>query len=107
MPDPIQGATTGIPLGVTTTGQAGASQQATDASAAQAAVAPATDQADVGQTEALLSSIIQAANKAPATDDAKVDALQQSIANGSYQVDSLAIAKKLMNLDNGSGEDGQ
>jgi flagellar biosynthesis anti-sigma factor FlgM len=107
MPDPIQGATTGIPLGVTTAGQAGASQQATDASAAQTAVAAATDQADVGQTEALLSSIIQAANNAPATDDAKVNALQQSIANGSYQVDSLAIAKKLMNLDNGSGEDGE
>jgi flagellar biosynthesis anti-sigma factor FlgM len=107
MSDPIQGATTSIPLGVTTTGQAGASQQVTGSTAAQTAVAPATDQANVGQTEALLSSIIRAANNAPATDDSKVNALQQSIANGTYQVDSLALAKKLMNLDNGSGEDGK
>jgi negative regulator of flagellin synthesis FlgM len=107
MPDPIQGVTTGIPLGVTTTGQAGASQQATDSSGAQTAAAAATDQADVGQTEALLSSIIQAANNAPAIDDAKVNALQQSIANGTYQVDSLAIAKKLMSPDSESGDGGE
>lgn len=106
MPDPIQGATTGIPLGVTNTGQTGTTQS-TDPNAASQTVAPATDNANVGQTEALLVQIMQAANNAPSVDEAKIGALQQAIQNGTYQVDPMAIAKKLMGLDTSSGGGGQ
>ena len=105
MPDPIQGVNSGLPVGVANTGQAGATQSADQPAAASSAAVAPTDAADVGQTEALLAQILQAANAAPATDDAKVEALQQSIANGTYQVDPMAIAKRLMNLDSGSGQD--
>ncbi len=106
MPDPIQGVTTNIPLGVGNTGQAGATQSAGEDAAAQT-VAPATDNADVGQTEALLVQIMQAANNAPSVDEARVNALQQAIQNGTYQVDSMAIAKKLMGLDGNSAGGGE
>jgi flagellar biosynthesis anti-sigma factor FlgM len=66
-------------------------------------VAPATDNADVGQTEALLVQIMQAANNAPSVDETRVNALQQAIQNGTYQVDSMAIAKRLMGLDGNPG----
>jgi flagellar biosynthesis anti-sigma factor FlgM len=107
MPDPINGVTTSIPLGVGNTGQTGAAQAAADDGATPQAVAPATDQADVGQTEALLAQIIQAANNAPSVDETRVNALQQQIQNGTYQVDSIAIAKKLMGLDSKPGENGE
>ena len=106
MPDPINGVTTSLPLGVGNAGQSGAAQGAADTTAPQP-VAPPTDQADVGQTEALLAQILQAANNAPGVDEAKVNALQQAIQNGTYQVDSLAIAKKLMGLDSTPGDDGK
>lgn len=106
MPDPIQGATTSIPLGVDSTGQTGATQS-TDSSTMSQAVVPPTDQADVGQTETLLAQIMQAANNAPAIDETKVNALQQAIQNGTYQVDSMAIAKKLMGLESNSGDGGE
>ena len=106
MPDPIQGVTTSIPLGVGNTGQTGATQAAGDNATSQI-VAPATDNADVGQTEALLVQIMQAANNAPSVDESRVNALQQAIQNGTYQVDSMAIAKKLMGLDGNSGGDGE
>jgi len=106
MPDPINGVTTNIPLGVGSAGQTGTTQAVDDGAAAQTVV-PATDQADVGQTEALLAQIIQAANNAPSVDETRVNALQQQIQNGTYQVDSMAIAKKLMGLDSKSGDDGE
>ncbi|HEY1794547.1 MAG TPA: flagellar biosynthesis anti-sigma factor FlgM [Stellaceae bacterium] len=108
MPDPINGVTANAPhisLGVGNAGQAGAAQAANDGAASQTA-APATDQADVGQTQALLAQIIQAANNAPGVDETKVNALQQAIQNGTYQVDPMTIAKKLMGLDSKPGEDG-
>ena len=106
MPDPINGVTTNIPLGVGNAGQAGTSQ-AVDNNATSQSAAPPTDQANVGQTEALLAQIIQAANSAPGVDETKVNALQQAIQNGTYQVDPMAIAKKLMGLDTSPGGDGK
>jgi len=112
MSDPIQGVNTSIPVsvapvGVATAGQAGATQSSGESPVpAQANVAPPVDQADVGTTQALLTTIIQVANNAPAIDEAKVNALQQAIAGGSYQVDPMTIAKKLLQLDSGSGSGG-
>jgi flagellar biosynthesis anti-sigma factor FlgM len=108
MPDRIQGitnSTANISLAVGNTGQTGGTQGADSGSSTQPAAA-ATDQADVGQTEALLAQILQAANNAPSVDENRVNALQQQIQNGTYQVDSMAIAKKLMGLDSAPGEDG-
>jgi flagellar biosynthesis anti-sigma factor FlgM len=107
MSDPIQGVNTSIPVGVATTAQAGASQSSGESPVpAQTNVAAPVDQADVGTTQALLTTIIQMANDAPAIDEAKVNALQQAIAGGSYQVDPMTIAKKLLQLDSGSGSSG-
>jgi flagellar biosynthesis anti-sigma factor FlgM len=107
MPDPIQGVTTNIPLGVGNAGQTSATQATDDGATAQTVAPAATDQADVGQTEALLAQIIQAANNAPSVDETRVNALQQQVQNGTYQVDSMAIAKKLMGLDSKPGDDGE
>lgn len=109
MPDPISGVTTN-PLGLGGTSQAGqtgqtGAAQAVDSGATSGTVVASTDQADVGGTEALLAQIIQVANNAPSVDETKVNALQQAIQNGTYQVDLLAIAKKLMGLDTNSGQD--
>jgi flagellar biosynthesis anti-sigma factor FlgM len=109
MPDPINGVTTNTPnisLGVGNAGQTAATQSVAGDAASQT-VAPATDQADVGGTEALLAQILQVANNAPSVDDTKVNALQQAIQNGTYQVDSMAIAKKLMGLASKPGEEDQ
>lgn len=108
MPDPIQGLSTSVPAGLTTgqTNAAAAAQTSgTSPDLSPATVAAPVDQADVGSTQALLTTIIQLANSAPAIDEAKVNALRQSIAGGTYQVDPMAIAKKLLEL--GSGGDAQ
>jgi len=105
MPDPITGVSNTNPVTPTnSTGQTG-SAQSTDAAAnaANAGNAPATaagtDLADVGQTEALLQSIIQAASNTPGIDQAKVAELQQAIASGAYQANPQSIAQKIVELE--------
>lgn len=104
MPDPIRGVTTTDPVAPTTSaGQAGAAQSTDGAAAANAANAqPASagvDLADVGQTEALLKTIIQAASNTPGIDQAKVAELQQAIASGAYQANPQSIAQKIVELE--------
>ena len=104
MPDPIRGVTTTTtdPVTPTTaTGQAGSAPSADAASAADVAASAAAgaDLADVGQTEALLRSIIQVASNTPGIDQTKVAELQQAIASGAYQVNPQAIAQKLAELE--------
>lgn len=102
MPDPIQGVNTAGPIGpVASTGQTGSAASA-DAvsSAASAGQAPSADLADVGQTEALLNTILQAASNVSGIDQAKVTELQQAIASGAYQADPQAIASKFVELEN-------
>ncbi len=93
MPDPIQGVNTTGPVGSTTStasvapakpaDQTESSAPADAASATAAAnAAPKADLADVGQTEALLNTILQAASTAPGIDQAKVAELQQAITTG-------------------------
>jgi|SRR6185437_11536083 len=102
MPDPIQGVNTADPIGpAASTGQTGPAASA-DAvsSAASAGQAPSADLADVGQTEALLQTILQAASNVSGIDQAKVAELQQAIASGAYQADPQAIANKFVELEN-------
>ncbi len=104
MPDPIQGVNTSGPIGTIASGQAGASQ----ASAASSAATPAAaiDQADVGGTAALLTTIAEAASEVPTIDETRVAALQQAIAAGTYQVDPQKIAEGLMQLESGIASGG-
>jgi negative regulator of flagellin synthesis FlgM len=97
MPDPIQGVSTGNPVGVASTGQTGAAHG--NARPADTPAAPAADTVDVGNTAGLLTTIADAASQVPGIDQAKVDALQQAIAGGTYQVDAQAIAEKMLNIE--------
>jgi hypothetical protein len=75
MPDPIRGVSTPDPItpASTAAGATGAAQttDAAASAAAASAAAPPADQADVGQTEALLQTILDAANNAPGIDQAQ------------------------------------
>lgn len=114
MPDPIRGVDGSNPITPTSpnsAGQAGATNAA-DAAANTAvdnAVVPAAgaDSADVGQTEALLQNIIQAASSTPGIDQTKVADLQQAIASGAYQSNPQSIAQKLVELESLLGTAGQ
>lgn len=110
MPDPIRGVDTPHPITPAATGGAGAAASADNAAAAvgAAATAPAAaDLADVGQTEALLQTIVQAASATPGIDQAKVDELRQAIASGAYQANPQSIAQKIVELDAQLGTAGQ
>lgn len=102
MPDPIRGVTTTDPVASTAAAQTGSTKSTatTDAAAAEApATTAGTDLADVGQTEALLQTIVQAASTTPGIDQNKVADLQQAIASGSYQANPQSIAQKIVELE--------
>jgi negative regulator of flagellin synthesis FlgM len=103
MPDPIRGVSTTEPVTATNSaGQTGSAQSADAADAVNASSAAASggaDLADVGHTEALLQSIIQAASNTPGIDQNKVAELQQAIASGAYQANPQSIAQKIVELE--------
>ena len=109
MPDPIRGVDTPNPVTPTSTGQTGSAKPADAANTANASASATSgaDLADVGQTEALLQTIIQAASNTPGIDQAKVSDLQQAIASGAYQTNPQSIAQKLVELENLLGTAGQ
>jgi flagellar biosynthesis anti-sigma factor FlgM len=103
MPDPIRGVTTTDPVAPAAAAQTGSAKSTGTADAvatadAQAATAGA-DLADVGQTEALLQSIIQVASTTPGIDQNKVADLQQAISSGAYQANPQSIAQKIVELE--------
>jgi len=109
MPDPIRGVDTTNPVTPTSTGQAGSAKSADAASSTNtpATASSGADLADVGQTEALLQTIIQAASNTPGIDQAKVNELQQAIASGAYQTNPQSIAQKIVELEAQLGTAGQ
>jgi flagellar biosynthesis anti-sigma factor FlgM len=109
MPDPIRGVDTSNPVTPTSTGQTGSAKPADAANTANtsASATSGADLADVGQTEALLQTIIQAASNTPGIDQTKVSELQQAIASGAYQTNPQSIAQKLVELENLLGTAGQ
>jgi|HubBroStandDraft_6_1064221.scaffolds.fasta_scaffold94615_2 flagellar biosynthesis anti-sigma factor FlgM len=98
MPDPIQGVNTTDPVTAASTTQNTATTP-TGSASASAVGAAGSDVADVAQTEALLQSIVQAANNVPGIDQAKVTELQQAIASGNYQANPQSIAQNLVELE--------
>ena len=108
MPDPIRGVNTAQAVTATSTAQTGSAKSADAAADAQdAATASSADLADVGQTEALLKSIVDAASNTPGIDQTKVSELQQAISSGSYQANPQSIAQKIVELENLLGTAGQ
>ena len=112
MPDPIRGVSTPNPITPASSAQTGSAQSADATDAAASASPPETagagaDLADVGQTEALLKTIIDAANNTPGIDQAKVSELQQAISSGAYQANPQSIAQKIVELDAQLGTAGQ
>lgn len=104
MPDQIQGVNGGGPVGVASTGETGAAHG--NARPQDAPPPPAADTVDVGNTAGLLTTIADAAATAPGIDQAKVEALQQAIAGGTYRVDPQAIAEKMLEVETGLGGGG-
>jgi negative regulator of flagellin synthesis FlgM len=113
MPDPIRGVGTPNPVGPASTPASTAatgSAQAADVASlpnSSSVAGSGADLADVGQTEALLQSIVQAASTTPGIDQNKVSELQQAISAGTYQVDPQSIAQKIVELENQLGTAGQ
>lgn len=114
MPDPIRGVSTPDPItsASNATGATGAAATPDTAAATAAGIAapadtPAADQADVGQTETLLQTILDAASNTPGIDQAKVNELRQAIASGTYQVNPQSIAQKIVELEAQLGTAGQ
>ncbi len=113
MPDPIRGVGTPDPVTPVSTGATGSAQStdgtanAAAAAAAATPAAPAADLADVGQTEALLQTIVDAASNTPGIDQNKVNELQQAIASGAYQANPQSIAQKIVELEAQLGTAGQ
>ena len=101
MPDPIRGVNSD-PIAATSTVQnvqGGSTTANADNTAAAAPTGAAADLANVSQTQALLQSILQAANDVPGIDQTKVADLQQALASGTYQVNAQAITQKLVELE--------
>jgi len=98
MPESIRGVgTTGSVSGATP----GRSRSTKSADATgSASTGSSVDFANVAQTEALLRTIVDAANNVPGIDQAKVAELQQAIASGAYQTNPKAIAEKFAELEN-------
>jgi len=109
MPDPIRGVDTSNPVTPTSTVATGSAATSDNVATAGtgSATTTAVDLADVGQTEALLQTIIQAASATPGIDQAKVSELQQAIASGAYQANPQSIAQKIVELEAQLGTAGQ
>ena len=109
MPDPIRGVDTSNPVTPISTTQSGtaASTAAANTADTPAAASSGADLADVGQTEALLQSIVQAASNTPGIDQAKVSDLKQAIASGAYRANPQSIAAKMVELESLLGTAGQ
>jgi negative regulator of flagellin synthesis FlgM len=98
MAESIRGVGTTNPISPATAGQAG-SARSTDAAAPAASTSAGADLANVAQTEALLQTIVEAANNVPGIDQAKIAELQQAIASGAYRSNPKAIAAKMAELE--------
>ncbi|HUI35542.1 MAG TPA: flagellar biosynthesis anti-sigma factor FlgM [Stellaceae bacterium] len=98
MPDPVNNVSTANPI-TPAVGEAGTANSASAAAPQTAVSVPGADLVDVAQTEALLQSIIQAANAVPGIDPSKVAELKQAVASGTYQANPQALAQKIVELE--------
>ena len=98
MADPVNGINTSSPIPPATSAGTPVATP-TGAGVTPDTTGAATDIADVGQTEALLKSIVQAANNTPGIDQTKVAELQKAIASGAYQANPQSIVQKIVELE--------
>jgi flagellar biosynthesis anti-sigma factor FlgM len=99
MPEAINGVNTSSPIQPATSTDSTAVTSSSGAASTPQAIGAGADVADVGQTEALLQSIVQAANNTPGIDQAKIAELQKAITSGAYQANPQSIVQKIVELE--------
>lgn len=71
----------------------------TKSTAPGGAGAGAGETVDVGRSELLLSRLAQTLDATPVVDAGRVRAIKNAISSGAYEIDSRAIADKLVELE--------
>ena len=66
---------------------------------ARAQNASSSDTVNVERSELLLARLEQALKAAPAVDAGRVRAIRDAIASGTYEIDAVTIAEKIMRLE--------
>jgi negative regulator of flagellin synthesis FlgM len=67
---------------------------------------PATDNADAAkrsETAQQLAALKESLGQVPVVDNARVEAVRQSLEKGDYQIDAEKIAQKLLDMERGLG----
>jgi negative regulator of flagellin synthesis FlgM len=77
-----------------------ADKSQTDA-ATQSSTSQTGDQVTLTTSARSLQKLSDAIAQAPVVNSAKVSSIKQSIANGTYQVDSASVANKMLQFENG------
>ncbi len=99
MPNKISGYTpTDVVAPKGSVGSIAADKLQTESTAA-ATAAPAADQVTLTASARSLQKIEEAVAKTPVVNAAKVAAIQQSVQNGSYQIDAHSVAGKILSFE--------
>jgi negative regulator of flagellin synthesis FlgM len=67
--------------------------------ARQAGAAGSTDTVTLTGTAALMNRLHARIAEAPVVDQARVDAIRQQLADGTYNIDPMRVAEKMMSLE--------
>ena len=97
MADPISGVNRGNAIGPVSATQTGSSSPVGRADTVGAGTPK--DSANVSNTASLLEVMAQAGASAPAVDEAKIQALHDAIASGSFQPDPQQVAQKMVEME--------
>lgn len=102
MPSKINGYSTSQPLAPSKGSSPGAAADKAQADASGSAAAAQTgDQVTLTTSARSLQKLSDAIAQAPVVDSAKVAAIKQSIAAGTYQVDAASVANKMLQFETG------
>jgi negative regulator of flagellin synthesis FlgM len=103
VPAKISGYSTSEPLAPpkgSSTGGVAADKAQTDA-AAQSSTSQTGDHVTLTTSARSLQKLSDAVAQAPVVNSAKVASIKQSLANGTYQVDSARVADKMIQFESG------
>ncbi len=75
------------------------SEASESTSSSKASATNTEDTVNVSRSSVLLSELEQVVSSLPVVDSARVDALKQAIASGTYEVDSSSVAERMMRLE--------